>query len=53
MTQSIKCFRKAFPEYASYTDEEAIAFISSFKKEKRNIDRWINKRVNYYGNRLK
>lgn len=53
MTENIKRFRKAFPEHDDLSDTEAIAFMSAFKKEKRNVDKWINKRVNYYGNRIK
>jgi hypothetical protein len=53
MTTTVKQFKKAFPEQSDCSNEEAIAFMSSFKKEKRNADKWITKRVDYYGNRMK
>jgi hypothetical protein len=53
MTTTVEKFKKAFPECADYSKEEAIAFMTSFKKEKRNVDKWITKRVDYYGNRVK
>lgn len=53
MTTTTKQFKKAFPEQASCSNEEALAFVSTFKKEKRNVDKWITKRVDYYGNNVK
>jgi hypothetical protein len=51
MTTTTKQFKKAFPKQAS--KEESMAFISSFKKEKRNVEKWTKCKVDYYGNRVK
>jgi hypothetical protein len=51
MTTTVKQVKKAFPNIKS--KEEALAFTSTFKKEKRNVDKWITKRVDYYGNNVK
>jgi hypothetical protein len=48
MTNSVDKFKKAFPEHADLSNEEAIAFISSFKSNKRKADKWIEKRVKSY-----
>lgn len=48
MTKSIQKFKKVFPEYADLSKEEVIAFISSFKADKRRRDKWIEKRVKSY-----
>ena len=49
----IKRFRKAFPEMQEYSDVEAMAYCRNLKREKRRVDRQIEKKVNYYGNRIK
>ena len=49
----IKRFRKAFPEMQEYSDVEAMAYCRNLKREKRRVDRQIEKKVNYYGNRVK
>jgi len=49
----IKRFRKAFPEMQDYSDVEAMAYCRNLKREKRRVDKFIEERVNYYGNRIK
>lgn len=48
MTNSVDKFKKAFPEHADLSNEEVIAFIYSFKDNKRKADKWIEKRVKSY-----
>ena len=48
MTNSIEKLKKVFPEYVDLSKEEAIAFISSFKADKRKRNKWIEKRVKSY-----
>lgn len=48
MTNSVVKFKKAFPEHSDLSKEEAIAFISSFKSERRRRDKRIEKRVKSY-----
>jgi hypothetical protein len=49
----IKRFRKAFPEMQDYSDVEAMAYCRNLKQEKRRVDKFVEKRVNYYGNEAK
>ena len=52
MTQTsqttIKAFRKAFPEMASYSDVEVTAYCRNLKREKKQIDRSIERRTKHY-----
>lgn len=45
---TIKQFRKAFPEMSHYSDVEVIAHCRMMKREKRKVDRFIEKRIKRY-----
>ena len=45
---TIKQFRKAFPEMQEYSDMEAMAYCRNLKKEKRRVDKFIEKRIDKY-----
>ena len=47
----IKRFRKAFPEMSHYSDMEVMAYCRDLKREKRSVDRFIEKRVSKYNRR--
>jgi len=51
MTTTAKQFKKAFPKQSS--KEEEMSFVSAFKKDKRNVDKWSKCKVDYYGNNIK
>lgn len=46
----IKRFRKAFPEMSSLSDAEAVAYCRNFKREKRRVDKYIERRIRSYEN---
>ena len=45
----IKRFRKAFPEMSHYSDMEVMAYCRDLKREKRAVDKFIDRRVRHYG----
>ena len=45
---TIKVFRKAFPEMSSYSDVEVTAHCRMMKREKKKVDRYIEKRIKHY-----
>lgn len=45
---TIKAFRKAFPEMNSYSDVEVTAHCRMRKREKKKVDRYIEKRIKHY-----
>jgi len=44
----IKRFRKAFPEMQEYSDVEAMAYCRNLKKEKKSVDKYIERKVKQY-----
>lgn len=45
---AIKRFRKAFPEMSHYSDVEVTAHCRMMKREKKRLDRSIEKRIRKY-----
>jgi len=46
-----KQIQKAFSKEDSR--EESMAFVSTFKKDKRDSSKWSKRKVDYYGNNVK
>lgn len=48
----IKRFRKAFPEMNDISDVEVVAYCRNLKREKRRIDKYIERRIRSYENNI-
>jgi len=53
MSEMLSQFKSYYPEYAKYSDEEIVMFVSLFRKEEIDITNWIRDRINYYNSRKK
>ena len=45
---TIKRFRKAFPEMSFYSDVEVTAYCRNMKREKKQLDKFVEKRIKHY-----